>query len=424
MNKSILIIQREYLTRIRKRSFIIGTILFPLLYLALVFGVGYISEKGKSIQKVAILDRSGLFDKEKVEIENRTDSSSIVTLVDISEDSLKENYTKMGFSSYLIIPADTKWDSAARLELRLAKTVGRGATEPVEKKLNNVWNQIKTQRLGITDKQRETLAGSRLSVTPVNMEDKTANSDIATVIGYIAGLLIYMIMLIYGSQVMMGVMEEKSSRVAEVIISSVKPFQLMLGKIIGIGMVALTQVLLWSIFILLIFNLTKASGNGDAMSGVVGNVQNFLGSINIPLIILCFVFYMLGGFFFYAALYAAVGSAVNEDMREAQSLGFPITLIIIFSISLLSAAINDPTGQIAVWGSIIPFSSPIIMTARIPFGVPGTVPWWQLGLSMILLVAGFIFTVWLSGKIYKTGILMYGKKPGWKEMMKWVVKGN
>ena len=207
------------------------------------------------------------------------------------------------------------------------------------------------------------------------------------------------------------------------IISSVRPFQLMLGKIIGIGLVALTQFFLWVAFIFIIYNVTQASGNNiGAMSGMVGGVQKVFGSINVPMILFGFVFYFLGGFFFYASLYAAIGSAVNEDMREAQSLSFPITLLVIFSIAMMSVAMSDPTGPVAVWGSIIPFSSPIIMMARIPFGVPGTVPYWQLGLSMALLITGFIFSVWLSGKIYRTGILMYGKKPSWKEMLKWAFK--
>ena len=245
----------------------------------------------------------------------------------------------------------------------------------------------------------------------------------ANTIGYVAGFLIYFILLVYGSQVMMGVMEEKTNRIAEVIVSSVRPFQLMLGKIIGIGLVALTQFFLWVAFIFIIYNITQASGNNvAAMCGTVGEIQKVFGSINVSMILFGFVFYFLGGFFFYASLYAAIGSAVNEDMREAQSLSFPITLLVIFSIAMMPIAMNDPTGPIAVWGSIIPFSSPIIMMARIPFGVPGTVPYWQLALSMALLIGGFIFSVWLSGKIYRTGILMYGKKPSWKEMLKWAFK--
>jgi len=220
-------------------------------------------------------------------------------------------------------------------------------------------------------------------------------------------------------------MEEKTNRIAEVMVSSIRPFQLMLGKIIGIGLVALTQFALWVTFIFVIYNVTKASGSAsNSVSGLVGSVQTVFTSINVPLIIFCFAFYLLGGFFFYSSLYAAIGSSVNEDMREAQSLAFPITLLIIFSIVIMTSAMADPTGPLAFWASIIPFSSPIVMMARIPFGVPGTVPWWQLGLSMSLLVLGFVFTTWFAGKIYRTGILMYGKKPTWKEMIKWAFRKN
>ena len=252
-----------------------------------------------------------------------------------------------------------------------------------------------------------------------------ANVKTAEGIGYACGFLIYFILLIYGSQVMMGVMEEKTNRIAEVIVSSVKPFQMMLGKILGIGMVALTQFFLWIAFVFIIYNVGKFSGAGGGMANqVVGNMQNMFASVDVPLILFCFGFYFLAGFFFYSSLYGAIGSAVNEDMREAQSLSFPITLLVILSIALMSAAISNPTSPIAVWASIIPFSSPIVMMARIPFGVPNTVPWWQLGLSMALLILGFIFTVWFAGKIYRTGILMYGKKPSWKEMMRWAFRKN
>ena len=221
----------------------------------------------------------------------------------------------------------------------------------------------------------------------------------------------------------MGVTEEKTSRIAEVVVSSVKPFQLMLGKIIGIGMVALTQFLIWIGFVFLIYNIGKFSGSDTgAMATAVGNVQKVFTSVHIFSVVGCFIFYMLAGFFFYSSLYAAIGSAINEDMREAQSLSFPITMLIIFSIALMTPAISNPSSSIAVWTSIIPFSSPIVMMARIPFGIPNTVPWWQLGLSMALLIAGFMFTTWFAARIYRTGILMYGKKPSWKEMIKWAFR--
>ena len=197
----------------------------------------------------------------------------------------------------------------------------------------------------------------------------------------------------------------------------------MMGKIIGIGMVALTQFLIWIGCIFLIYGIGKFSGNnGGMMAGAVVQIHKAFTSVNIPLVVGCFIFYMLAGFFFYSALYGAIGSAINEDMREAQSLSFPITMLIIFSIALMSSAISVPDSPVAVWASIIPFSSPIVMMARIPFGVPNTVPWWQLGLSMVSLIAGFIFTTWFAGRIYRTGILMYGKKPSWKEMIKWAFR--
>ncbi len=424
MNKILLIIKREYLTRVRKKTFIISTILFPVLYLGLIFGLGYIGEKAKPRLHVAILDSSGYFDKGKIERENQKDSSSVLFLISTDTDNVKNSFSDLGYDGYVFIAEQPNWESGIKnLVLHADRTLGTDASQKVENKLNNIWNEIKNEKLGIDEDKKNIIKNSTVSVRSVNVNDESANSTVASTIGYVAGFLIYFILLVYGSQVMMGVMEEKTNRIAEVIISSVRPFQLMLGKIIGIGLVALTQFFIWVAFIFVIYNISMASGNNStAMTGMVGGIQKVFGSINVPMILFGFIFYFLGGFFFYASLYAAIGSAVNEDMREAQSLSFPITLLVIFSIAMMTVAMNDPTGQLAVWGSIIPFSSPIIMMARIPFGVPGTVPWWQLGLSMFLLIAGFIFSVWLSGKIYRTGILMYGKKPSWKEMIKWAFK--
>lgn len=423
MNKTTLIIKREYLTRVRKRTFIISTILFPLLYLGLIFGLGYLGS-GTKKTRTALIDKSGYFDRGRLERENQRDSSTLITLVSgVTEDSLQKNYDEWGYDNYIIIPENISWETGFdSLELRSDKTVSAQTAAPIALKLNNIWSEIRNEKLGIDQTKKTILETSRVTIKPKNIKDEAADSDVASGIGFVAGFLIYFILLVYGSQVMMGVMEEKTNRIAEVIVSSVKPFQLMLGKIIGIGLVALTQFLLWIVFVLIVYNITTVSGNADAVSGVVGGVQKIFTSINIPLILFCFVFYFLGGFFFYASLYAAIGSAVNEDMREAQSLSFPVTMLVIFSIGIMTVAMRDPTGPVAVWGSIIPISSPIVMMARIPFGVPGTVPWWQLGLSMALLVVGFIFTVWLSGKIYRTGILMYGKKVTWKELVKWAFK--
>lgn len=420
MNKILLILQREYLTRVRKKTFIISTILFPLLYLGLIFGMTYIGEKSRADLNVAVIDSSGYFDKGMFERANLSDSSARLTLVNMSEAAISQEYKSAGYDGFIVIPAQVNWEKGFdNLFFRSDKKFGQSSVAMVQNKLNSIWTDIKNEKLGIDDQKKSIISNSKIIVRGGDLEGKAANEGVATTIGYVSGFLIYFILLVYGSQVMMGVMEEKTSRIAEVIVSSVKPFQLMLGKIIGIGLVALTQFFIWVAFMILVYNIGKAGANQGMMSSMIGTVQDVFTGINVPLILFCFVFYFLGGFFFYASLYAAIGSAVNEDMREAQSLSFPVTMLVIFSIAMMTAAISNPTGPVAVWASIIPFSSPIVMMARVPFGVPGTVPWWQLGLSMALLIGGFIFSVWLSGKIYRTGILMYGKKPSWKEMIKW-----
>ena len=424
MHKIILIIKREFLTRVRKKTFIIGTILFPLLYLGLIFGTGYIAAKTKEDLKVAVIDRSGLITSDNIAEENKADSTNILTLVNTNEKTINESYDSLGFNGYIIIPDTIHWETGIKgLAFNSNKTYGDMAVLPLQQKLNKIWNKVKNEKLGIDSVKKTILANSKISLIPKNNKDKSANAAIATIIGYVCGFLMYFILLLYGSQVMMGVTEEKTSRIAEVVVSSVKPFQLMIGKIIGIGMVALTQFLIWIFCIFLIYNITKTTGNtSGAASEMVGKIQEVFTSVNIPLTIGFFIFYLLGGFFFYSSLYAAIGSAINEDMREAQSLSFPITMLVIFSIALMSPAISNPTSTLAVWSSIIPFSSPIVMMARIPFGIPNTVPWWQLGLSMAFLIAGFIFTTWFASRIYRTGILMYGKKPSWKEMIKWAFR--
>jgi ABC-2 type transport system permease protein len=374
---------------------------------------------------VAVIDSSGYFTKAKIDSLNLLDSSSRLSLVTASASSLESNLEKSGYDGFIVVPATVAWDKPLPfLKLNTTHTMSMEGTAPVQSKINALWMSIKNEKLGIDAEKKRILEQNNIIIVPENIKDRKANSGVATAIGSVYAILIYIILLLYGSQVMMGVMEEKTNRIAEVIVSSVKPFQLMLGKILGIGLVCLTQILLWIFFILIIYNVTKLTGKADAMSSVVGGIQDVFTSSNMPLILSCFVFYLLGGFFFYASLFAAVGSAVNEDMREAQSLSFPLMMPIIFSVAMMTAVLKDPTGSLAFWGSIIPFSSPIIMMVRLPFGVPGTVPWWQLGLSMSLLIAGFIFTTWFAGKIYRTGILMYGKKPSWKEIIKWAFRKN
>ena len=423
MNKIILIIRREFLTRVRKRTFIIGTILFPVLYIGLIFGTTYIADKTRENLNIAMIDRSGLFNEDLIKSVNGNDSLNTISLVRGEVNGFNEIFDSLGYDGYVMIPENFNWQTGLdSLSVNTKKSFGNGAIDPVEKKLNLLWTKIKHDSLGLTA-TKDSILNSSISLKLNNEKNKNADAGVATLIGYVSGFLMYFILLLYGSQVMMGVTEEKTSRIAEVVVSSVKPFQLMIGKIIGIGMVALTQFLIWIACIFIIYNVGKSSGNmSGGATGMVGQIQNVFTSVNVPIVVGCFIFYLLAGFFFYSSLYAAIGSAINEDMREAQSLSFPITMLIIFSIALMTPAIANPSSPIAVWASIIPFSSPIVMMARIPFGVPNTVPWWQLGLSMALLIAGFMFTTWFAARIYRTGILMYGKKPSWKEMIKWAFR--
>jgi ABC-2 type transport system permease protein len=424
MFKTFIIIKREYLTRVRKKSFIITTLLFPLLYFALIGGTTFLAKESKEVLNIAIVDSSGYFTKDAIALQNKMDNSSVLTLVP-SAPTAELKADSSVYDGYIVIPALDWKKGNSELKLMAAKSYGSATTNVIESKLNRIWSTILNDSLQIDVAKQAILQQSQLQVSALNIIDKTANTGMAEGIGYVSGILMYMILLIYGSQVMMGVMEEKTNRIAEVIVSSVKPFQMMLGKIIGIGMVALTQFFLWVAFVFALYNIGKESGHQiNGAEAVVANIQQLFTSVNVPLIIFCFAFYFLAGFFFYASLYGAIGSSVNEDMREAQSLSFPITMLVIISISLMTTAIANPSGNIAFWGSMIPFSSPIVMMARIPYGVPGTVPYWQLGLSMGILVVSFIFTVWFAGKIYRTGILMYGKKPSWKEMIKWALKKN
>ena len=423
MYKTFIIIQREYLTRVRKKTFIISTLLFPILYVGLIFGMGFLAENSKQNLNIALIDQSGYFKQVDLDRENTLDPSSKISLVTERATDVLKDPEAAGYDGFIRLPKLDWRQGSDQIFIEAKKSYGSGTTATVEAKLNRIWNRIKNDSLSIDENKQVILQASQLSVRSKNMDDASSNANIAEVIGYVAGLLIYLILLIYGSQVMMGVMEEKTNRIAEVLVSSVRPFQMMMGKIIGIGLVALTQFLLWIGFVLIVYNVSKASGESmSAATVMVGKMQQVFTGINVPLILFCFGFYFLGGFFFYSSLYAAIGSAVNEDLREAQSLSFPITMLVIISIALMSTATANPTGPIAVWASIIPCSSPIVMMARIPYGVPGTVPWWQLGLSMVMLVIGFLGTVWFAGKIYRTGILMYGKKPSWGEMLKWVFR--
>jgi ABC-2 type transport system permease protein len=442
MNKISIIIQREYLSRVKNKRFLLTTILTPLLLVGFFAGVTFLSIQGKDDHKIAVIDQNGFF---KGNLKNTKDIS-----FEFPEGVDTLNYLKKGYTDILIIP---KFDGTDKVNylLRSKKRVGLGTEDRISNRIDEAIEDKMLQDAGIDRSQLDSIKEKSKFAELKALEEKgdtvqESNAALSYGIGFGSGMLIYITMFIYGAMVMRGVMEEKTNRIAEVMVSSVKPFELMLGKIIGIGAVGLTQFFMW---IILIFGLMTAAQffipsdvmnqvntlqqyNGQMPAGgmvqagdaaqKIYKLQSTLNTANWPMIIGCFIFYFLGGYLFYASLFAAVGSVVNEDPQDAQSLMLPITMPIIFSFIIMSNAVQDPSTGIATWASIIPFSSPMVMMARIAYGVPGTVAYWELAASMISLIGGFLLTTWLSGKIYRTGILMYGKKVTWKEMGKWALR--
>jgi ABC-2 type transport system permease protein len=432
MNKIWLVIKREYITRVRNRTFILSTILLPLFFIGFIFASTYFSMQSDEQQKIAVSDHNGIF---KNSFQN--DRSIIY---EFPEDVNAANFKEKGYSAFLNIPADydTHGDS---ISLISDKQLGMSAEDKIKDQINNairnkafLQNKIDKKILDSINKLDEDKMYNFRPVIKQGNKTQRSNAGLSYGIGYGSGILIYITLLIYGAAVMRGVMEEKMNRIAEVIISSVKPFQLMMGKILGIAAVGITQLLIWIVLIMLLSTVTTgifssealqhaqsmntAAAQNSAAMNYLSAKDTFL-SANWSLIIPCFLFYFLGGYLFYASLFAAVGSVVNEDPQEAQSLMLPITMPIILSFIIMTTAIGKPDAPVSVWGSIIPFSSPIVMMARIP---SGNVPAWQILVSMLSLVAGFLLTTMLAAKIYRTGILLYGKKVTFKEMGKWIFR--
>ncbi len=439
MRKIWLIIQREYATRVKNKRFLLVTFLMPILIIALIFGSAYLSVSGTEHRKIAVIDPNGF-------IKSSLKNTSQIKF-EFPEKVDTSNYSSKGYTDILILP---KFDSSTKTNyiLKSKKSMGLMLQNSISDKINNAIEDQMLQDAGISQSMLDSIHKASQYAELKAYEDKgsaskESNAGLAMGIGYASGFLIYITLFIYGTMVMRGVMEEKTNRIAEVIISSVKPFELMLGKIVGIGAVGLTQFALW---IILITSLTSvgmsllpddlqnqvtALQQNNGQMGQAGmmqasesamriyNMQHTIATANWPLILFCFVFYFLGGYLFYSALFAAVGSVVNEDPQDAQSLMFPITMPIIFSYLITNMVTQNPNTPLAFWASIIPLSSPMVMMARVAYGVPNAVTYWELALSMVLLIAGFLFTTWLSGKIYRTGILMYGKKVSWKTMIKW-----
>lgn len=435
MKKIWLIIQREYITRVRNKTFLLSTFLTPLLFAGVFAIIIFITVKGQTTDRVAFRDNTGIFQEQEYK------RTGVVFISDPEADT--SNYLSKGYSAIVYAP-NFGINNTDKWQVYSKKNFGLIQSEAIRDIIRNEYERYVFREQGIDVSLLDSVkkASGSLSVETAIIgqgeEIKKGNSGIAYGVGYAASFLIYITLFIYGSMVMRGVMEEKTNRIAEVVVSSVKPFQLMMGKILGIGAVGLTQFVLWIILMFLLstgvgflipsdvdpetLNSAMAQANESTRMAAISGIKDAVGAVNVPLLVVCFLFYFLFGYLFYAALFAAVGSAVNEDPQDAQSLMFPITMPIVLAIVIMINAITNPESPMAVWSSIIPFFSPIVMMARLPFGVPGTVAYWELALSMVMLIVGFLVTTWLSAKIYRTGILMYGKKPTWKELLKWAFR--
>jgi ABC-2 type transport system permease protein len=441
MNKIVLIIQREYLSRVRKRSFLIMTFLTPLFFVGVYAGAIWLAINGKKMDDkkvITVVDDSHRFN-------GKLHDSKIVQFEYSAENLTDVKKKTEGSGVYILyIPSFYSNDVPKGIQLISEKQPGISVVDYIENEINKIIEKEELMANGITEEMLEKLK-VKINIETKRLTEKgeeTGNTNARSIIGYIAALLIYLFIFLYGMQVMRGVVEEKTNRIVEVIISSVKPFQLMMGKIIGIALVGLTQFLLWIFLTLIIGNFiavkvvgdnvkkfqevqqqnnitkkydgltTKNELKEDGMNKAIQAVK----TINLPLMAGMFIFYFLAGYLLYSALFAAVGSAIDQD-SDSQQFTLPVTLPLIFSFIVSTTVVaQSPDGPVAFWLSIIPFTSPVAMMVRIPFGVPA----WQIAISMVVLVISFFGTVWVAGRIYRTGILMYGKKVTFRELGKWL----
>jgi len=435
MHKIFLIIRREYLTRVRKRSFIVMTILGPLLMAALIVLPIYLATlSGGSVKKIAVLDDTGWFyqkfknqpdmkfiyvkgnfDTVKTQALNNNEILLYIPLPGLNLPVYAEMYSKN--STGIDVGAYIKM--VMKNEIQKRKLLAEGINPDV----------IKSSRVNINLKMIKVQA---------NGKEERVYSDTEIGLAIFSGLLIYIFIFMYGTQVMRGVMEEKTNRIVEVIISSVRPFQLMMGKIIGIALVGITQFLLWIILTLGLIGVFQAGIGGSELSSglkmlteqkmitgtestsqvthfAVAQISQVLSTINFKVMIFSFLFFFLAGYLLYASLFAAIGGAVDHD-ADTQQFMLPVSIPLIFSIAIAGFIITAPDGTLAFWLSMIPFTSPVIMMLRIPFGVP----WWQVGVSAGVLLLTFLLTTFMAGKIYRIGILIYGKKVNYTTLFKWL----
>jgi ABC-2 type transport system permease protein len=453
MNKTLIIFRREYLTRVTKKSFLILTLLIPLLFGGImVFSIYLNTKESSKEQKVAVVDRSKIFLGELKD----SKSTKFEFVPDDQFQTIKEKLKDNGYYALLEIPQNIV--STNKVLVYSAKQVSIDVKMQIDWQIERLLEEQKraalVERIGIPDLEEQIKSTkAKISVETIKIgddgESKTGSTEVAMIAGYIAGFVIYMFVFIYGSMVMRGVLEEKQNRIVEVIISSVKPVQLMMGKILGLAAVGLTQFTIWIVLLTgILFGIQRfmmpdqetvqkmmqsqsqsimiPGTTNDAVQVMnqiepnqVQEIMEKVKSLDFTMLLTSFFVFFILGYLLYSSLMAAVASAVDseEDMNQFM---MPVTIPLIIAIILLPNVIKDPEGAMAIWASFIPLTSPIIMMVRIPFGVA----WWEVVLSMVLLALTTYGAIWIAGRIYRTGILMYGKKPTWKELGKWLTYKN
>ena len=436
MDKICLIVKLEYMTRVKNKAFLITTILAPLGFVIFFAVLGFLMSRGSDNKKrIAVIDTQNLMEGS---LSARDNLDIIFEKRDLA--ALQEAYKNKEFDGIIQIDPiidieSTKFDVAYYGDNQLALDESLSIEKSIRKKVRD----YKLKALNI-DASKLDLLETDVTLVPntIVKVDKKVSSYTSLVAGGLGGIVgygMFFIILIYGSQVMRSVMEEKINRIVEVLMSSVTPFQLMMGKVIGVGLVGLTQIGIWLLLLPIIYlvagnvlgidtsatpiDINSIEGGAEAMqqgTDKIATIMQEIGQMNWWIIIPSLLFYFFMGYFAYAALFAAVGSAVGEDINEAQSLTLPIMMPLILAVYIGFSAVQAPDGSLAVWASMIPLLSSIVMPVRLPFEPPV----WQILVSMVLLVATTIFLVWLAGRIYRVGILLYGKKASFKELSKWL----
>jgi len=437
MNKLKLIIRREFLAKVKNKSFIVMTFLSPLLMVGIGFLVFFLSKKNdENVKKIVYVDEYKLFTKADFK-DTKTFQYSDYTEFGIEE--TKKKVEEGNYYGVLYIPKKATLETLANsIEFYSTDSPSMSVMGNLENKVESKLRNLKLDSFGIDlQKIKESRISADIKMFNFSGEESSKLiNGLKIGVGAISGYMLMMFVMIYGTSVMRSVIEEKTSRIIEVIVSSVKPFQLMMGKIIGNASAGLLQFFIWGI-ILLILSIVSSSVFGvgmtemqaaklsteqvDAMkqaadAGVMETLMQEFFRLPLVTIFVLFIFYFLGGFFLYSSLFAAVGAAVDNE-TDTQQFMLPIMLPLILGVYIgFATVINDPHGPISTIFSMIPFTSPIVMLMRVPFGVP----WYEIAISMALLLFTFVFMVWMAAKIYRVGILMYGKKPTYKDLWKWM----